>query len=315
MSESHAPIAIFAFNRPQHLAKCLLSLEKCVGLEDSTGIIFIDGPRSEKEVELVSSTIEVALKFASNNNFTVEIRKENFGLAKSITSGIAQIFKNNPRVIVIEDDLILGKGFLEFMNIGLERYQNIGRVASISGYQYPITHELKSSVFLKGADCWGWATWKNRWEQTTFTGKELLDQITSENLSDEFNLDGSNNYLDLLQKQINGQINSWAILWHASMFLQDKLSLYPPHSLVSNEGGDGLGTHFGNNQLYAQEISNELSFDFPTIIDESSEYRHALIEFYRSNFKQITLTQRVIGKLKRMYYSAIQKNPHESTSG
>ena len=300
MSESHAPIAIFAFNRPNHLANCLQSLERCVGLENSEGTIFIDGARNDQEALIVSSTVGVALKFASKYNFRVEARQENFGLAKSIISGINEMFSRSSKLIVIEDDLVLAKGFLDFMNKGLSRYENNSCVASISGYQYPIEKELHTSVFLKGADCWGWATWKDRWEQTSFSGRELLEQITTKKLANEFNLEGSNNYVDLLEKQILGQINSWAILWHASMFLQNRLSLYPPYSLVSNEGGDGLGTHFGNNQLYAQKISDEMDFSFPLSFEQSEEYRDALIEFYQKNFKKFTFSQRVLGKLKRL---------------
>ena len=300
MSESHAPIAIFAFNRPHHLANCLQSLERCVGLENSEGTIFIDGARNDQEALVVSSTVGVALKFASKYNFRVEARQENFGLAKSVISGIDEMFSLSPKLIVIEDDLILAKGFLDFMNKGLSRYENNSAIASISGYQYPIEKELHTSVFLKGADCWGWATWKDRWEQTSFSGRELLDQISTKKLANEFNLEGSNNYVDLLEKQILGEINSWAILWHASMFLQNRLSLYPPYSLVSNEGGDGLGTHFGNNQLYAQKISDEMDFSFPSSFEQSEEYRDALIEFYQKNFKKFTFSQRVLGKLKRL---------------
>jgi hypothetical protein len=301
MSESQAPIAIFAFNRPNHLANCLQSLERCVGLENSEGTIFIDGARNDQEADVVSSSVGVALKFASKYNFKVEARQENFGLAKSITSGIDEMFSLSSKLIVIEDDLILAKGFLDFMNKGLSRYENNSGVASISGYQYPIEKELHTSVFLRGADCWGWATWKDRWEQTSFSGKELLDQIRTKKLANEFNLEGSNNYVDLLEKQILGEINSWAILWHASMFLQNRLSLYPPYSLVSNEGGDGLGTHFGNNQLYSQKISDEMDFLLPSSIEQSEEYRDALIEFYQKNFKRFTFSQRILGKLKRLF--------------
>jgi hypothetical protein len=301
MSQSHAPIAIFAFNRPNHLANCLQSLERCVGLENSEGTIFIDGARNDQEDILVSSTVRVALKFASEYNFKVEARQENFGLAKSITSGIDEMFSLSSKLIVIEDDLILAKGFLDFMNKGLSRYEKNSGVASVSGYQYPIEKELDTSVFLRGADCWGWATWKDRWEQTSFSGKELLDQIRTKKLANEFNLEGSNDYIDLLEKQILGEINSWAILWHASMFLQNRLSLYPPYSLVSNEGGDGLGTHFGNNPLYAQKTSDEMDFSFPSSIEQSEEYRDTLIEFYQKNFKKFTFSQRVLGKLKRLF--------------
>ena len=44
------------------------------------------------------------------------------------------------------------------MNYYLELYKNNNKVSSIHGYSYP-TKKLPDYFFLKGADCWGWATW------------------------------------------------------------------------------------------------------------------------------------------------------------
>ena len=41
--------------------------------------------------------------------------------------------------------------------------------------------------------------------------------------------------------KIKGKNNSWAIRWHASAFLNNKLTLYPKNSLVKNIGIDGSG--------------------------------------------------------------------------
>ena len=67
------------------------------------------------------------------------------------------------------------------MNSGLELYKKNKNVASIHGYVYPIK-DLKNKInskyfFLKGADCWGWATWSNSWEKFQSNGKSLLKKI------------------------------------------------------------------------------------------------------------------------------------------
>ena len=46
----------------------------------------------------------------------------------------------------------------------------------------------------------------------------------------------------MLEKQISGQNNSWAIRWYASAFLKNKLTLYPSKTLVQNIGLTS-GTH------------------------------------------------------------------------
>jgi hypothetical protein len=47
----------------------------------------------------------------------------------------------------------------------------------------------------------------------------------------------------MLKAYLAGRNDSWAIRWHASMFLAGKLTLHPARSLVDNIGLDGSGTH------------------------------------------------------------------------
>ena len=46
----------------------------------------------------------------------------------------------------------------------------------------------------------------------------------------------------MLEDQVKGRNNSWAIRWHASMFLENMFTLYPKTSLVKNNGTK-YGTH------------------------------------------------------------------------
>ena len=42
------------------------------------------------------------------------------------------------KVIVLEDDLVSTSSFLEFMNEGLQFYENNKQIWQITGYNYPI---------------------------------------------------------------------------------------------------------------------------------------------------------------------------------
>ncbi len=300
MTTSLPQIAIFAFNRPKHLFECLSSLESCTGFQNYVGTIFIDGARNETELSLVEECYKVAERFARQHNFKLVKRKSNLGLASSIRSGIDAIFQSSQSIIVIEDDLILHPGFLKFVSSGLAKYADEKRVSSISGYQYPIQRAPSSAVFLLGADCWGWGTWSDRWNDTNFHAYSLLQTIKERNLVHQFNLDGTNNYTDMLEQLINGSIDSWAILWHASMYLQNKLTLYPPTSFVSNEGGDGSGTHFGINSIYSQELKDSETISLPNHITESNLFREELKKFYSDNRVKFSLISRLKNKVKRI---------------
>jgi hypothetical protein len=293
-------IAIFAFNRPKHLSECLSSLEKCTGFQNYEGTIFIEGARNEFEKSLVEECYVVADNFANEHHFNVIKRQSNLGLARSIRSGIDQIFESSSSIIVIEDDLVLHSGFLEFVSSGLAKYVNEKKVASISGYQYPIHRTPTSPVFLLGADCWGWGTWSDRWNDTNFDAPSLIHEIRERNLVHQFNLDGTNNYTGMLEQLVNGDIDSWAVPWHASMYLQNRLTLYPPTSFVSNEGGDGSGTHFGISNTYSQELRVTVTTAFPDHIAESNLFREDLCKFYIDNRVKFSIFARVKNKIIRI---------------
>lgn len=61
----------------------------------------------------------------------------------------------------------------------------------------------------------------------------------------------------MLEKQVKGENNSWAIRWHASAFLKGKLTLYPGNSLIQNIGLDDSGTHCSTSNEYDTQISME----------------------------------------------------------
>ena len=52
----------------------------------------------------------------------------------------------------------------------------------------------------------------------------------------------------MLKDQILAKNDSWAIRWYASVFLKDKLTLYPSYSFVQNIGIDNSGEHCGKNR-------------------------------------------------------------------
>ena len=122
-------------------------------------------------------------------------------------------------------------------------------MASIHGYIYPISN-LPETFFIKGADCWGWATWKNVWCYFESDGALLLDKLKKKNMLAEFDYDKTAHYSKMLKDQIKGKNNSWAIRWYASTFLRDMLTLYPGESYVYNIGNDSSGTHCGETQVY-----------------------------------------------------------------
>ena len=254
--DGHSPLAVFGFNRPKHLRRTLDSLSSNVGAKNSAIFLFIDGPRNDQDRLLIRECVDLGTDFQNRfASFNVHTQDTNQGLARSIITGVSKVLENYSTVIVVEDDLVTSPLFLDFINRGLNRYANDQEVASIHGFVTPLKKPLSEPFFMRGADCWGWGTWRDRWELFNPNGQELLDQLESRELLKEFDLGGAYPFSEMLKDQIAGKNNSWAIRWHASMFLQNKLTLYPARTYVVNIGFDGSGTHTGHTSIYESDLS------------------------------------------------------------
>jgi hypothetical protein len=176
-------------------------------------------------------------------------------LAKSIIEGVTEVLARYERIIVLEDDMVTSPHFLSYMNEALDRFADDERVISAHGYVYPVQETLPEAFFLRGADCWGWATWRRGWSLFNPDGQALLDELKRRSLIKAFDFNGAYGYSKMLEGQIKGTNDSWAIRWYASAFLADKLTLYPGRSLVHNIGNDSSGTHCESNSSHDTELS------------------------------------------------------------
>lgn len=242
--DAWAPIALFIYRRRDHAQRTILSLLACEGVDASPIHVFADGPRSPGDQEAVRATRAVARDLLGQRAVFRE-QEHNRGLADSIIAGVTELCEQYGEVIVVEDDLLLAPSFLTFLNAGLRHFRTEPRVMQISGHMFdvPSLQDEKEAVLLPMTTSWGWATWRRAWDlfDPAATGWEM--KLGSAEASRRFNLDGHYDYRRMLQRQMNGKIDSWAIRWYYTVFTHDGLGLFPPRTLVSNVGMDGSGTH------------------------------------------------------------------------
>lgn len=211
--------------------------------------MFLDGPKSDKDALQVSQVRDSAHTIKGFKSVTLIEMESNRGLADSIVGGVTKMLDTYSSVIVLEDDIVTSPCFLEFMNAGLEIYNSDPEVASIHGFIYTISN-LPETFFMKGADCWGWATWRRAWQAFCSDGKKLLSELEERSLINAFDHGGACANTQMLRDQVAGLNDSWAIRWHASAFLRDMLTLHPGRTLVCNIGLDGSGTHCNQTQSH-----------------------------------------------------------------
>jgi hypothetical protein len=301
---SAAPIALFVYARPEHARLTLEALRRCPQTPDHDLIVFSDGARTPDKQSAVQEVRNYLATVQGFRSVVVHNRPHNFGLAKSIIEGVTQVLQEHDRIIVLEDDMVTSHHFLSYMDAALDRFADDDRVISIHGYVYPVHGSaLPEAFFLRGADCWGWATWKRGWDLFNADGKMLLDQLRQRDLLNDFDFNGSYPYSAMLTAQTRGHNNSWAIRWYASAFIADKLTLYPGRSLVHNIGNDDSGTHCADTQLFDTLVSQTSIRIEDLPVAPSLAARQAFEAFFRSTrpsiFKRVqqavsTVMQRLL---------------------
>ncbi len=236
-----APVVLFCYNRPEHLRRTVEALRANELAGESSLFVFSDGPKNpeaEPGVRAVRKYIHGISGFRS-----VEIRESetNRGLAASVISGVTEIVNRFGKIIVLEDDMVTSPFFLRYMNDSLDAYENEDRVVCIHAHMFPGTG-LPPYFFLRHTGCWGWGTWKRGWALFDPDSGKLLRELRERHLEKTFDMDGRYPYTEMLRRQSAGEIDSWAIRWEASAFLQGKLGLFPGTTFLHNIGTDA-GVH------------------------------------------------------------------------
>lgn len=279
-----APVVIFVYNRVNTILKTLKYLKRDLLSKDSDLIIYSDGPKNYEDIIKINKVRDIIKKINGFKSLTIYESKENKGLAKSIINGVTETLKKYKKIIVLEDDLIISPYFLQYMNDALNLYENEENVISIHGFIYPVSKKLPDTFFIKGADCWGWATWQRGWDLFESDGKKLLKELEEKNLTFEFDFNGSYPYTEMLIDQINGKNNSWAIRWYASAFLRNKLTLYPGKNLVGNIGME-CGTHCKTSKNITKIYKKRVKI-VKIPIEENLEVKKVIIDYFDNQKKE-----------------------------
>lgn len=253
------PIILFIYNRPDHTKQTLEALSNNTLASQSDLFIFADGPKntaSKEQLESIKQTRKVAASEKWCKTVTLIEFETNKGLARSIIEGVTEIINKYGKAIILEDDIVTGKYFLEYMNEALEKYQGNKEVWHVTGWRDPIKHTKKNKAyFYPTMDCWSWATWADRW-QNYKKDAAYYKSIFTDSMKKAFNIDGADPYMWLqIEENISGKINTWAIFWYATIFLKHGLCIAPTTSLCKNIGFDNSGVHCSENQAQTIETS------------------------------------------------------------
>jgi cellulose synthase/poly-beta-1,6-N-acetylglucosamine synthase-like glycosyltransferase len=238
-----APICLFTYNRLEHTKTTIKSLRNAHWSEDSELFIFSDGPRTPADVESVKEVREFLKGITGFKRIYVEHSEENKGLGKSIIFGVSKILVLQPYVIVLEDDHVVHKDFLKYMNFYLSEYKNIKQIMHVGAFQRNsyLQFFLPKVYLTRYMDCWGWGTWADSWRMLNLNFKLFDDYFSFKHNADHYNFNKLDHHTYLEKNRLN--LKTWAVFWHATIAIHNGLTIMPKYSYVKNIGNDGSGTN------------------------------------------------------------------------
>lgn len=297
------PIALFTYNRPDHVRLTLETLSRCDRLDECTLRIYCDGAK-EDDTANVLAVRKVAHEWADRLGGEVIERETNLGLARSIVTGVTELCQSHGRVIVVEDDFVLSPSFLDYMLQALDRYADDANVYQISGYMFPVKHPPEShACFLPLTTTWGWATWARAWKAFDWNPTRALGQLKDTAVRRQFDLDDAYPYATMLEGRLQNKNDSWGILFWWAVFEAGGLVLYPPESLVYVGGFDDTGTHCSSYQWSVSQSQSEIlngsrRLELPSTIEVDAVVFDEVRKFLR-NERHPTIGRRVRTKLEQ----------------
>lgn len=292
-----APIVLFVYNRPEHTKRTINTLKQNELAQESELFIFSDGEKINKEdKKKVKKVRGIINNINGFKNIEILESERNKGLADSVIDGVTKILSAYGKVIVLEDDLITSKNFLSYMNRALNFYEDNKDIWSISGYNFPIKipDDYNFDVYLSYRfSSWGWGMWKDRWDKIDWEVRDYSQFINNIVTQKKFNR-GGNDLTPMLKKQMEGKIDSWAIICTYSQFKTNTFTIYPVETKLKNIGLDGSGVHCGTSNKADVNLNNsgkkvELSSD----LELNKKILNNFKKYHKTSFKK-----RIIKKLK-----------------
>lgn len=248
--------------------------------------VFIDGPKSLDDKLLIKETADIVNTFTDFKKLNIIQHETNIGLAKSVIYGVDYIFTFSDRIIVLEDDLTVGKGFLKYMNGALEHFRSDSTVWHISAFNYNIdSSDLQNSFLWHFMNCWGWATWDDRWCKRSVKSVRDVKQLKLTLLSFlKFNIYCSYDIWSQVLDNFYNRRKTWAVFWYLSIFMKNGLCLNPYSSIILNNGFDQSGEtkKIDNNYFIPKKVNDCLVFNFDKVDLINIKNLSLIIKGYRS---------------------------------
>lgn len=288
----YAPVIIPTLDRFDHLIQCLDSLNMNHNADKTDVYISVDFPPSEKYQE----GHDKICQYLDNGVFRfhkihVFKQKENLGVINNglkktdnLSFLVDYVSKFYDRWIISEDDNVFSPNFLDFVNLGLEKFKDDMSVLAICGYRYFYNIKYDDNNYIKqnsDFNAWGVGFWKNRYDKIKSIEAGYLKKIVFNPFKAYKILGHSNTRMaDLIGLSYKQKFKKADNFYTIFMINENMYQVMPSVSKVRNIGWDNTGLHcngFSEDVIDShmnQAIDDSLSFE---------EFRGTGLEFAKEN--------------------------------
>lgn len=246
------PVAFIIFNRPDKTARVFAEIAKA---KPPKLLVVSDGPRQNRaqEVERVATTRAIIDQVNWPCEVLTNYSDINLGCRKRVSSGIDWVFEMVEEAIILEDDCLPAPSFFRFCQEMLERYRHDTRIGIISGsnFQFDRKYNQDSYYFTKYTHIWGWASWRDRWQNSYDVDMADWPRIRDEGQLPDLvrDVNETEYWRVIFDRVFNGHIDTWDYQWTYTNLREGRLNIMPSVNLISNIG-------FGADATHTTSISN-----------------------------------------------------------
>jgi hypothetical protein len=227
------PILINLYNRPKYTRKLINSLSI---IKPSVIYVSIDGPKNKLDEKKIKKILNLIKNINWKCKKIYKLNKINYGCKISVSNAIEWFFKNEKYGIILEDDVLPSKHFINFSEKYLIKYKNNKRISMITGFNpLNINPENKDLNFFLSQHypIWGWASWARAW-------KGYKKELRNKDLKIFFK---NNSFSSLLEKIHLKQKfathntywkDTWDIQWVFHCMKKKTYCLTPNSNLIEN---------------------------------------------------------------------------------
>jgi hypothetical protein len=258
-------VALFAFNRPDHLKETLERIHITNDVEKL--YIFCDGPRNDNDVGKINEIKRIVDKVDWCKVEWV-LRQHNHGICQNVYEALSELFNKYEAVVCLEDDCLVRRDFFKYMKTCLSYYKDHTNVFHVNGFQLPIKprkrdHREYDVYYSRMPMSWGYGLWSRSFKFFKMDISANFERVLSTDAFLEFELMYPEIRIELNNILLK-KVDSFAFRWGFAMWANNGYALAPYYSLLKNIGCDGSGANFTRNRSfkYSIDFSKQSNDDF-----------------------------------------------------